>query len=79
MSRCSNVIPLVLLLSVAPACADYAEDTGFVRLSTELGAAMPTGAGIGVSQVEGGPQDATGTYYLPQTGTGTFAGTGWDC
>lgn len=58
--------------------ADYRDDTGFVRLQAELGAAMPTGAGVGMTQVE--PELPTPNYpansYLPQAGSGTFTGTG---
>jgi hypothetical protein len=43
---------------------DYRDDLGFFALRDELGAAMPTGAGIGVSQVEAA-LDEGGTIYLP--------------
>ncbi len=51
--------------------ADYFDDTGYRTLASELGAALPTGAGVGVTQVEFGGPD-----YLPQPGTGSFAGNG---
>ena len=43
---------------------DYREDLGWFALRDELGAAMPTGAGVGVSQVEA-PLDEAETIYLP--------------
>ncbi len=59
------------LLTLAPSLFAAAEsDCGFLRLKASLGPAMPTGAGVPVSLVEVGPA------YLPQAGSGTFAGTG---
>ena len=61
----------ILCVGMSPAVGDYLDDTGYRRLAAELGAAAPTGAGVSVSQVEspGGLEE-----YLPQAGTGTFAG-----
>ncbi len=61
----------LLLLTALPAAANYPDETGYTRLKSELGAALPTGAGVGMTQVEGGPAGS----YMPQAGTGTFAGT----
>lgn len=64
----------LLAAVVPPAFGDYADDTGYKQLVAELGPAMLTGAGVGVTQVEApGPNDA----YLPEAGSGTFAGTGY--
>ncbi len=63
----------ILLLTVLPAAAGYPDETGYTQLKAELGAAMPTGIGVDMTQVEGGPADA----YMPQAGSGTFAGTGF--
>lgn len=51
--------------------ADYLDDVGYRSLLLELGTNMPTGAGVGVSQIEFGDPE-----YLPEAGTGTFTGTG---
>jgi hypothetical protein len=66
-----HVLIPALLLQFAPSARAAAEaDCGFLRLKAALGSAMPTGAGVPVSLVEVGPA------YLPQAGTGTFAGSG---
>lgn len=57
-----------------PARANYADDTGFTQLAAELGAAMLTGNGVGVTQVEAA---FFPNAYMPQGGTGTFPGTGY--
>jgi hypothetical protein len=62
---------IFLFASLTAARADYLDDTGYRLLAAELGAALPTGAGVGVSQIEYGNPN-----YLPQAGTGTFAGSG---
>ena len=69
----SRLISLVLCATAAPVLGNYADDTGYNQLKAELGAAMPAGNGVGVTQVE-----ATGTAgaYLAQAGEGTYAGTG---
>jgi hypothetical protein len=64
------LIPALLHQFASSARAAAEADCGFLRLKAALGPAMPTGAGIPVSLVEVGPA------YLPQVGTGTFAGTG---
>lgn len=65
------------------AFAEWRTDAGFYTLSAELGAAMPTGAGIPILQCEVDEDGVGGApySYLPQamatdpwTGTGTFAG-----
>ena len=52
------------------AAAGIEDDTGYSRLAAALGSSMPTGAGIGVSQIE------AGSAYLPQAGSGSYSGTG---
>ena len=49
-------------MATVAAMADYKSDIGWTQLSQELGAAMPTGAGIPISQVEA--YDAS-NYYWP--------------
>ena len=59
-------LPLIsCVLSAAaalPALGNYAEDTGYNQLRAELGAALPTGNGVGMTQVEATP--ATGAYMM---------------
>ncbi len=64
---------LLLLFPIlgGQAQADYFDDTGYRKLVAALGNAMPDGAGISVSQIEFGSP-----HYLPQDGSGTFAGGG---
>ena len=71
-------------LPVPWARADYQEDTGFKRLQAELGAAIPDGTGVSVTQVEAAlPNPPFGVNaYIPQaaasdasfTATGLFDG-----
>jgi len=63
-----------LLLLAVPVAADYADDTDYTKLKAELGAAMLTGAGIAMTQVE---STSAPNGYMAQTGSGTFAGTGF--
>lgn len=53
---------------------DWKDDIGWTLLSAELGGAMPTGAGVAVVQAEA--NGGTGLSYMPQAGSGTFAGAG---
>lgn len=66
----------VLCCFVAPAAwADYKADVGYSALLAELGAAMPTGSGVRVMQVEansGGTVAAP--VYLPDPNNAQFAG-----
>lgn len=52
---------VVLMFCGQAARADYKDDMGYSALLAELGANMPTGAGIPVSQVEA----LSGGYYAP--------------
>ncbi len=64
--------------ALAPLCAraTWQDDIGYTRLVAELGAALPTGAGTGVSHVEAFA--TAGGEYVPTTdatpSTGNFAG-----
>lgn len=61
-----------LLLLHAHTRADYKADIGFTKLQAELGATLPTGAGVTVTQVEA-PETAAG-QYLPNSTNPEFAG-----
>lgn len=69
MTRISLIsAPLALL--IFPACssrADYLDDTGYRALAAELGSSLPTGQGVGLTQVESADSD-----YLPEPGNGAF-------
>ena len=53
---------MLLVCSAGELSADYLDDIGFTKLQLELGAAIPTGAGITVSQIESA--DGSGNYKL---------------
>lgn len=70
---CQALAALLFSLSPALAPAQIRVDTGYNALSVQLGGALPTGAGVAVTQVEA----ASGGNYRPSStsaGTGTFAG-----
>lgn len=78
MSACFSIVRLVSiwLVLVVAVQADWLSDIGYTQLAAELGASMPTGAGIPLLQSEA---DNGGTIpdYLPQAGgPAAFAGTG---
>jgi hypothetical protein len=55
--------------------ADYRDEIGYNKLALELGGALPTGNGVGVSQIEAPEQVVNGTYYyLPDTTLAEFSG-----
>ncbi|MDH5276737.1 MAG: hypothetical protein OEW88_09960, partial [Gammaproteobacteria bacterium] len=58
----------------APARADYKDDIGFRLLQLQLGAGMPTGAGVPVMHVEGDVFVSGVWAYLPDVGNGEFTG-----
>ncbi len=65
-----------MLLHASPAVlrADYRDDVGYTKLALELGGALPTGTGIGVTQIEA-PVNGTEPYaYLPDQSFAEFAG-----
>jgi len=65
------------LLCVSPFTvrANYAADVGYLQLQAELGDALPTGAGVNVSQVEAANIFNGG--YMAEAGTGSYSGTGF--
>lgn len=64
----------LLCASAFTARANYVSDVGYLQLQAELGDAMPTGAGVSVSQVEGANMFNGG--YMAEAGTGSYSGTG---
>ena len=61
------------LLHAGTARAGYLEDIGYTALQAELGAAIPTGAGVGVTQVEASAS-TTSLIYMPDIAHPEFAG-----
>ena len=61
------------LVQAGTARANYLDDIGYTALRAELGAAIPTGAGVGVSQIEASAS-ATGLSYMPDITYPEFAG-----
>src|SRR6185436_16425333 len=55
--------------------ADYRDEIGYNKLALELGGALPTGNGVGVSQIEA-PENYPNTPYnfLPNTSLAEFSG-----
>ena len=69
-----RTLALALAIAAASASADYRDDIGYTKLQLELGAAIPTGAGVGVTQNEA-PTNGSAPYnYLPDTGLAEFSG-----
>ncbi|MEX0774413.1 MAG: hypothetical protein WD042_01740 [Phycisphaeraceae bacterium] len=67
-ARLALLLSLVLvgMLPALAARADVKGDIGYTALSLELGGALPTGAGVGVTQVEAdGDANATNVAYIP--------------
>ncbi|MGB8990643.1 MAG: hypothetical protein WCD80_01160 [Desulfobaccales bacterium] len=56
---------------IAPASADYKSDIGYTQLQAELGASLPSGAGVKVTQVEAqnGMPDITNSEFIGKTFT----------
>ena len=52
--------------------ANYLDDIGLIALRAELGAAIPTGTGVGVTQVEA--NTSAGLSYMPDITNSDFAG-----
>lgn len=64
-----------LALCACPqARADWREDIGFPQLAAELGASMPTGAGISVLQTEAGAGAPQASATSPFAGAGNYSG-----
>ena len=61
------------LLHAGTARASYLDDIGYLALQAELGAGIPTGAGVGVTQVEASAS-TTSLIYMPDIAHPEFAG-----
>jgi hypothetical protein len=70
------VVPALLLAGRVALQADWRADIGYTRLAAELGAAMPTGAGIVLLQSEANDATAPPNYLLQDGGPGAITGTG---
>ena len=67
-----SLLSVAVWLSVSSSVwADYKADIGWTKLQSELGGALPTGAGVAVTQVEAAESPGN---YGPNTGSGDFAG-----
>ncbi len=70
----------ILFLSACLACsaaasADYRDDIGYTALQAELGAGMPSGTGVRVTQAEASTSgDPSSPVYLPDPGNSQFSG-----
>ena len=71
-NRLPTAITLALALCTAGAHADVFTDIKYTDLVTRLGASVPTGAGIGIGQVEA-PENAAGSY-APDVANPEFVG-----
>jgi len=62
---------MLVWLWCAPAAADFKADVGYTALQNELGASLPTGAGVKVTQVEAdyGKPDASDVAFSGKTFT----------
>lgn len=70
------MVSALLFAGQAALRADWRDDIGYTQLAAELGAAVPTGAGIVLLHSEANTDTVT-PNYLPQAGgPGAFAGTG---
>jgi len=56
------------------AAADYRGDVGYTKLQQELGASIPDGTGVTVSQVEATVVDNGNLLWLPDAANGEFIG-----
>lgn len=74
MTKLIAAVGFTAVLATHGAWADYRDDIGFTRLQTQLGAAMPTGLGVNVTQVEAPEStNASGKVFAPDTGIAEFA------
>ena len=69
--RVHTGLALAVLLCATPVLADTASDVRYTDLLARLGASAPTGAGIGVGQVEANE----GSNFAPDQAVADFAGT----
>jgi hypothetical protein len=74
--RCKRAAHIVVMLYalLATLRADYKDDIGYTKLALELGASLPTGIGIGVTQGEASSTLTPPRDYLPDTAVSEFAG-----
>jgi len=70
-TRVHTGLALAILLCATPALADTASDVRYTDLLARLGASAPTGAGIGVGQVEANE----GSNFTPDQTLSEFTGT----
>ncbi|MBB5034959.1 hypothetical protein [Prosthecobacter vanneervenii] len=71
---CLGMAAALLLAGQGLVHADWRDDIGYTQLATELGASVPTGAGVILLQSEANDQTSP-PNYLPQAGgPGAFAG-----
>lgn len=69
------LLACVVVCAAAPAAwADYAADVDFTELQAELGAALPTGAGVAVSHVEAAVTVDGQDTWMPDRAHAEFAG-----
>ncbi|MEO6740741.1 MAG: S8 family serine peptidase [Chthoniobacteraceae bacterium] len=75
-SRRFRAWPLIGILCapLAPLRADYRNDIGHAKLALELGGALPTGTGIGVTHVEASGTQTPPRPYMPDTTFAEFSG-----
>jgi hypothetical protein len=64
----------LLLALCRPCAADWLDDIGYRQLGAELGAALPTGAGISVLQTEAGAGIPQASATSPFAGAGNYFG-----
>ncbi len=73
-TRNTGCLLALFFLIGAPARADYKADVDYTRLASELGASMPDGAGIPVSQVEAVILVGTNQAWMPDPNNAQFGG-----
>lgn len=75
--RMGRLVACALALSLAPDVQAYMADIGYTSLQSELGAAIPTGAGVLVGHVEAPINDVSGgaaPIFMPNPSNPEFAG-----
>lgn len=73
---CLGLTAALLFAEPAGLRADWRDDIGYTQLAAELGAAVPTGAGIVLMQSEANDQTSPPNYLPQDGGPGSFAGAG---
>lgn len=64
----------ILFALLATLRAGYRDDIGYAKLALELGGALPTGTGIGVTHVEASGTQTPPRPYMPDVTLGEFSG-----